>query len=223
MSIKKGFTMTELLVTMGIIGVLAAIMIPTFYRSKPNSEKLMLQKSYHTIGRVIYELVNDDRIYPDDEDDDEYGSKSGFSNTIEKSYHGVTAKGESKFCAFVASKLNVSSANVDCSGDRSLSASKGGNFTTSDGVTWSLPYSDFENGKKEKDSKKTIEIDVNGKDKGPNCFEKKSGNKCASGQAPDRFEIYVDRWGKISIPDDDITGKYLNETNSTASYKDLSK
>ena len=203
MSIKKGFTMTEILVALSIVGVLSAIMIPAFYRAKPNQEMLMLKKSYYMISRAISETINDEGFYKETNNPDE----SGFADTTEniEPYHGVKASGNTKFCELVAARMNVDG-DVHCTANRTLA--DGGHFKTQDGAVWLLPISDFRNGQQE------IWVDVNGS-KGANCVASANCNK-----KPDRFKFTVDQWGKIGV-NDELTKKYLSSTNSIATYKQI--
>ena len=196
MSIKKGFTITEIMVAMSIIGVLAAIMIPTFYRSKPNQEMLMLKKSYFMMSRAISEIMNDEHFYPDDDD--------GLNDTAEVQYHGDRFRGDAKFCNLVAERMNILG-DKHCAAGRTFE--NGGSFTTQDGAIWILPIaSDFSRGQ-------TIQVDVNGA-KGKNCAPSINCN-----DKPDRFSFTVDRFGRITIPPE--ARGYLSSTNSVATYRQI--
>ena len=63
-SYKFGFTLAEVMVCLAIISVLATILIPTLGQFKPNKTKTMFKKAYQVSERVIYELVNDNELYP---------------------------------------------------------------------------------------------------------------------------------------------------------------
>ncbi len=210
---KKGFTTAEVLITLGIAGVLAMMVLPMTNKLKPNREMMMFKKAYHETNRIVDELVNDDDLYPDDNSSD-----SGFSNTSEAEYKGKTFSGDSKFCSLFASKLGAKSPQCDEAG---FEPQKAGlkfspNFASPDGMLWGLPAGNGNNsGKLNTDYSYYIAVDVNG-DKGENCFE---GSSCSK---PDRFVIYINRWGKTWV-EGDVEKLYLNTTGSTKSYKDLTK
>ena len=211
--IKKGFTLAETLVTMSVIAVVAAIALPSISRLRPNQEMVMLKKVYYLTGRMVNELVNDEDFYPDDDTE----NKSGFSHvntTPEATYHGKEYKGNDKFCGLFAARMNVKG-DINCVNGLSFTdgqAPGNGSFTTADGVVWILPFGDFSRGGA-MDAKESIYVDVNG-DSASNCFP---GANC---KKPDRFEIKIDRWGKLYI-DDDTTRKYLSLTNVTKSYNEI--
>ena len=211
---KKGFTLAEILIALGIIGVLSAILLPAFFRSKPNEEMLILKKSYYLMSRAVSEIINDDDFYPDDPEGDNY---SGFSNTSSVTYHGQNdIEGNEKFCKLVGAKIN-SVQTPFCTDYYTLSdgiPAVGFHFTTPEGAGWILPINNFNRGSA--NSTQSIYVDVNG-NKGANCFA--GSNGCTK---PDRFEFKIDRWGKLSV-DDELTRRYLSSTNITKTYKQFAK
>ena len=60
---KKGFTLAELLVTLGTIGVLAAITAPMITGLMPDKNKMMVIKAYKTLSDINQELLDDPSIY----------------------------------------------------------------------------------------------------------------------------------------------------------------
>ena len=216
---SRAFTMAELLVTMSIIGVIAAITIPIIRGINPNNEMVMFKKTYFIASRTINELINDEDYYP--EADTNVGS--GFSHVDlrdvglpQATYNGRQYSGASKFCGLFASKLNISGdfdPNVNCNGRRSLDA--GGNFETTDGVRWSMPFGTFAGGSE------LILVDVNG-NKQNNCGEAPDfgGNVCAAGVEPDRFAIRVFRDGRIEVPSA-VARRYLTSQNTNKKYSEI--
>lgn len=71
---NEGFTLAEVLITLGIIGVVAAITIPGLINSyKAHRLRSQFFKSYSTISQVYQQMVADDvSLYPED-----YTSGSG--------------------------------------------------------------------------------------------------------------------------------------------------
>ena len=70
---KRGFTLAELLLTLGILGVLIVILIRATLTVQPNEEQVMLKKSYHELTRIVHELINDDDMYPELADESKEG------------------------------------------------------------------------------------------------------------------------------------------------------
>ncbi len=210
MNYKKGFTTAEVVITLGIIGALAVILLPVLIQDRPNQEMIMFKKAYTQLSRAVNELINDDDFYPETELTSNIETNSGFGNNVEVVYHGKKFGGtdndaKTKFCKLVAVKLNIRG-EEKCDVDAQTLAN-GGHFITSDGIVWLMPINDFHGSEQE------VTIDVNGSD-GYNCFE---GQSC---KEPDRFTIKVSRQGLITLPNNGIELKYLNSENNTKKYKD---
>ena len=69
----------------------------------------MFKKAYYIAERIVYELVNDDDLYPSKE-----GLYSGLDNTTEANYNGTTYSGNTKFCSLFAHKVNTTSDIQTC-------------------------------------------------------------------------------------------------------------
>ncbi len=61
----KAFTLAEVMVVMGIIGVLAGILMPVINASKPDENVMKFKKANATLGNVIRELVTNSRYFKD--------------------------------------------------------------------------------------------------------------------------------------------------------------
>ena len=61
----KGFTLTELMVAMAVIGILVAVVTPAVMKTRPNKNKMMVKKTFYTAEQVIDTMINDERLYPD--------------------------------------------------------------------------------------------------------------------------------------------------------------
>ena len=211
---KHGFTMAEMLVTMGIIGVVATIMIPVIGNARPNVEMVMLKKAYYNTSRVVSELINDDELYPENDEDEAH---DGFSNITledqlghEARFRGVEYSGESKFCGLFAAKLNApgaASPDTICSSQEDL---PNGNFITADGAAWSMPVGSMANGG-------IIGVDVNGPNKGNNCSDGSVGTACGEGVAPDQFGISVGKYGEVALQSD-LAREYIRSQNTSRKY-----
>ena len=68
MAIKKAFTLTELLVCIGIIGLLTAILLPVLIQARRQSQKATCQSNLKQIGLALQQYVNDnDETWPTDD------------------------------------------------------------------------------------------------------------------------------------------------------------
>lgn len=187
--------MAEVMVTIAILGVLAAVMIPTVTKLAPNSRKLMFKKAYSSTETVISELINDESLYAKDPD------FTGFANTSAVTVAGVAYSGATKFCNLFAEKLNVMGA-VDCNTAKTLAVAavpgSGPNFTTNDGVAWYVDTNAFTLDTPGETA--TINIDINGNtgysiNGNPNCVYV-SAAVCPE---PDQFTITIRNDGKITV------------------------
>ena len=50
------FTLGEVLVVIGIIGIIATILLPVINEMQPDRRKVMFKKGYATIERIVTEL-----------------------------------------------------------------------------------------------------------------------------------------------------------------------
>ena len=219
MRIFRGFTLAETLIALGVMGVVAAIVIPSLGRVKPNQEMAMLRKAYYLTSRTVNELINDEDFYPDTDNP----NTSGFSNTNPEHvarYHGRDYQGPGKFCGLFAARLNTRGAvNCDAATSFSYRQAPEGNFETADGIVWSVPVGNFASGTAPtgdgSNIAQEIVVDVNGR-KRPNCFP---GNRNCNN--PDRYRMSVDRWGKIYVPDS--TRVMLTASDMTKTYAQLTR
>lgn len=190
--IKKGYTLSEVMVTMAILGLLASILLPSISKFRPNRDKMLFKKAYYVAERIVYELVNDDEYYPVST-----GKYVGLNNTQHKAYVGGVDFGgneetaqKSKFCGLFAQKVNTTNDEFHCDGNHDVPAG-GGTYTepsfyTSDGIAWYMPWNKF-------GTNSTIYVDVSGK-KDPNCMADDEG--CTK---PDIFSIIVHPDGKMHV------------------------
>lgn len=198
----KGFTLTELMVAMAVIGILVAVVTPAIMKTRPNRNKMMIKKSFYTAEQIVSTLINDERLYPDMRDICDNGNNEGlneniycaygFDYTRTARYEGVDYEGTTKFAHLFASRLNVKREEA------------GEIYFTSDGIRWNLsgtvnawtPVSapSFNN-----QNNGTILVDVNGNE-GPNC--RQTGEGCDADNF-DQYQIQILATGKMRINPDD--------------------
>ena len=63
--LNNAFTLTELLVALGVIAILCAILLPVIFNLMPNQNTIMAKRAYYTMQSVISEMLNDESCYPD--------------------------------------------------------------------------------------------------------------------------------------------------------------
>ena len=209
--LKSAFTLAEVLVCLAVLSVLATILIPTLGQFKPNKTKTMFKKTYQVAERIIYEMVNDNELYPD------VDGIYGFDNVAKIKYDGVeygsdTTNSDAAKCKFTklfALKLNTLSTDPSCGNYTWTNGSvASGSFVTTDGVVWALPKSNFTAGSSDGVAWKKIMIDVNGS-KAPNTMDLEGdSDKCTNDV--DRFTLYVRSDGLISVKGA-CAREYMNE------------
>ena len=203
MKSKFGFTLAELLITMGIIGIVAAITIPIILSKLPDREEQLQKKVTFMVEDMAAQMANDDIMYPKNR---EY-AKQGFKNTDPIKLEGLdsathTYEGNKKFCELFAHKFTRINSNVDCSlpTDGGTHVTRtfniGGEDVTlvrsvrsGDEIDWYLPVTDFQSGQA------MVIADINTQDKGENCFPPKS-DTC---KKPDTFLYYIRSNGTVSM------------------------
>lgn len=166
---KKGFTLTELMVALTVIGIIVAVVTPAIMKTRPNKNKMMVKKTFYVTEQVVSALINDEHLYPDMREICRTGGDNGadiycawgFDYVYKADYEGETYEGENKFGALFKSMLNVSKNDVTSKdGEAPDGTDYYPVFYTSDGVKWDLT------GTKDawEDSKKPGKFDDNFKD-----------------------------------------------------------
>lgn len=183
---KKAFTIAEILMTLGIIGVLASITLGMLSKTNPNSDALMFRKAYNTTTNAIYSILQSGAYYED----------GVLSDTSEAMNNGVSVSGDTKFCQAFAEVVNTLGA-PNCNGTSLWNAPT---FYTSDGVAWYLPINNFQ-------AFTFISVDINGAGS-PNCLA--GSNNCPF---PDRFQITVTPAGKVRVDNATAQSYLTNRRN----------
>ena len=198
---KKGFTLAELLVTLGIVGVVAALTVPTLAKLRPDESKSKYLKSYAVLVDATNELLSDGSLYfPTAYTADGLPSCVGLAcqgceDAMVESY-GLECSdlSDDKFAYLLSWKLG-SDKNYD-----------NATFTTKDGVQWTIDSSADTNTKAQSVQTSTVTIDVDGPDKGKNST---FGASCMN---PDQFTFEVDTNGKVT-PTDALGQAFLKNPN----------
>lgn len=221
----KGFTLTELMVAMGVIGILVAVVTPAIMKTRPNKNKMMIKKSFYTAEQIVSTLINDERLYPDMKDICDRGVVEGedptkvycafgfdYDNSVR--YEGETYAGNTKFADLFASRLNVKTEDET-----------NHIYYTTDGIKWDLSGTvgawtkgqdtpgKFGNQTNAAGVGK-ITVDVNG-DEAPNCRE---SNENCSADDFDQYVIEILATGKMRI--DSTDAKAVDYATINTSIKD---
>lgn len=211
---NKAFTLSELLIALGVIGILCAILLPVIFNLMPNQNTMMAKRAYYIVQSVVADTINDEACYPDKSSattadkrlgfDDGYGYSNctlwgGSENTGTIETEGDASL---KFATLFVDKLDKNSSSI---------ASGGGTFSTKDGMNWKLSDSGFNS---KPPAMATLVVDVNGTD-APNCGQSSTSNvalgdsatledstKCANRTSGfDRFTMNIYEDGRITVSD----------------------
>lgn len=172
---NKGFTLAEVMVVLGILGILAAFLVPAIMQTAPNNNMVMFKKGYSILEEAISTMSNDDTNYPSDQQGTTTDTPSA---TVPRVFNFTDAKANgttNKFCYFLTDKLNTVGSMTAACPAVDADASINGYFTTTDGIIWTIKYVgndgapniQFPLSSSSYDLK--IIMDVNGTSKGPNC------------------------------------------------------
>jgi len=64
MHLKKGFTLSEVMVTLALVGIIAGVLTPAFMQMAPSNNKVMIKKEYNVLAKAISDMANDELSYP---------------------------------------------------------------------------------------------------------------------------------------------------------------
>ena len=157
---KNGFTLTELLIALAVIGILIAILIPVIRNIMPNQKVLMAKRARYTIESIVSNLLNDSACYPDEDENDGFDNGFGYADCDlwggnEATASKITTLREGdvglKFRTLFRNRMQL---DPDNGGDPAANPMI---LTTKDGMRWSFLTSN---------DNIIIAIDVNGAESG---------------------------------------------------------
>jgi len=202
MSKKLGYTLTEVLISILVIGVIVAVSVPMLRNAIPNKNISMIKKAYYVVDNIVKDLMNDTYYYPDmrsncvtfgnneNSINPQYESTTnpaincflGFDYNQAVTIAGTTqtASGNWKFAQLFISKLETQNTLQDALAK--LNETPPRNIVTTDGIVYNFDRMQYNAGA----TSYIIRIDINGKE-GPNSYSPSyivsSGvlfNQCAS-------------------------------------------
>ena len=185
---KRAFTLSELLISLGIIGILTAILMPIFFSLAPDQNTLMAKRAFYTTETVISDLLNDPHCYPS------IRASAGLDDGI--GYNKCEQWGDDKSASAQNKLITLFTDKLDLKG-----AINGTTFTTKDGMKWTFSNFNFANA--DPNSYALLTVDVNG-DKEPNCGQSDTSGACADNNRKsgfDRFTMIIYARGKVEIED----------------------
>ena len=195
--LKKGFTLSELLVTLVVVAIASVVLAPAITDIVPDKNKKKVIDAYNLISEINQKLLSSTNLYYDISEIEPDGNIKAVciglecENKPEKmddSYDPDDFSGNTKYRSLFYLAKGESVLNND-------------SLVMSDGSLWNITrISDS--------GEYDISIDVNGANEGKNCSY--SGD-CRNN--PDTYIFYIDRYGRVSGKDP-LTQAYLkNPTN----------
>ena len=205
---KFAHTLSEVLIALGVIGLLGAVVIPMASKFRPDIDKIKFLRVYDSIVKINDSIVYDNEAYPLEDDTYSYEDYPLF-NTATGTFDGENlTPGNSKYCQILASLLTTQDNPTCLSAYDGLPLNDGPHFSSKDGMDYwvytrkelelqeDVPYDNAF-------YRTDVYVDINGAE-GVNCiYNEKS---CSQ---PDRFKISIKANGE-TLPDDDMGGYYLN-------------
>lgn len=205
---RNGFTLAEVLVTLGIIGIITALVIPAINNLKPDENKTLYLKAYDTLADSVKNLAANSKIYPVCENENNINcSGNPLLNTERPLLAPLNTDnyaGNTKLCNLLAFALGA--ANPNCSAsiyNYSNDTFKNNiSFITPNGMQWIVSQQRTVTPASNSATFQTdIYIDVNG-NKGDNCIYNTNCTK------PDIYKFMVAANGTV-VPADPMGKKYI--------------
>lgn len=193
---KNGFTLAELLVTVGVIGIVAAITVPIVGNISPDKNKVKVLKSYKAISDVTSDMLSDPGLYMQIIPDGGQVECVGLGCTeipANPAYqYDKTATGVTKYGWLLGTKMNAVK-GPETNGNTI-------SFVTPDGVAWRIKNNP-------NTANYTVEIGTNGEDSFNNSCSYNSSS-CNENHKPEIFIFNVNEKGVVT-PGDPLSQAYI--------------
>ena len=221
---KRAYTLAEILIALGIIGVLAAVLAPMANKFKPDTSKVLYLNTYDALATSITDMATNGAYYVEDNGTFNF-STYPFANLDRyvdstNPQHTIPA-GVGKFCRVLAENFNILEAPNDVcrNNNRFPNNPFEASSTSKNGVEFmvyteaNVPHNNDTN-----TYFTEITIDINGAE-GENCIF--NGNNLNSCKRPDRFTFKVSADAEF-IPMDEMGWRYL-ESRTSLKYKKIER
>jgi len=188
---KQGFTLAEMVISITIVGAIAAVSIPLISNIIPDRKKIQVLKVHKLLTTINQDILSDPSLYLQTENCTGLGCRA---KPLESNWTTVNDlkncdSGDSKYLAILADRLKASEYSI-------VSDNPQGSFTTQDGIAWSF----------DKDNN-VVELTIDIDSAGENCTH---SSACAS---PDQFSFRVVESGLV-FGADPLTITYLKNPHN---------
>ena len=225
---RSAYTLAEIVIAIGIVGVLAAVMLPMVNKYKPDTTKILYLNTYDALAESIATAADNNSYYEKDNGRFDF-SQYPFANLdryIDSANSNHTIEGgENKLCRVLAENFNITEnindiiTNTPINGriacDNTYTPYNGvfiPSFTNANGVEFMITTTANAPQLNLNRYQTDIIIDINGANDGDNC----TIDTC---QKPDRFTFRVTADAKLQ-PTDEMGIRYL-ETRTNLKYKNI--
>ena len=234
---KKGYTLAEILITLGIIGIVSALIFPLANRMRPNENKVKFLQTYDAIAKVVKELANDSSVYPAAGTINIAGTPTSvsylrcpFCNVYVMDNTGNIFRRPNKLGSLIAERFNSDANTNTIQSILNYDPDSNGNyydnlytfletnrrlddphFTTDNGIeiySYTYVQNPATNGLNSIDYATYVYFDIDGAGQGNGCFSLDGG--C---QEQDIFKLRIDGDGTV-IPADPLGAAYLRTRNN---------
>ncbi|MBR1776811.1 prepilin-type N-terminal cleavage/methylation domain-containing protein [bacterium] len=198
---KKGYTLSEVLITLGIIGIIAAVMLPAANNVKPNPNKMAFLKVYDEISTQVRNFASNSRYFPVCQtvgganrcfpEYPLFNTTQGIDNILHDIQQNM---GQNKLCYLLADSMGVDAANVD--------TTNGCTFTTQRNISFNINTTRNNN-----QFLSTVLFDVTGNNGLNNLYNANNVN-------PTTFRLYITADGNV-YPGDFASDSYIRTRKST--------
>lgn len=195
---KRGFTLSELMITMTIVGVASALIVPAVQNIMPDKRKMLYMQKYTELVKVTQEIINDEELYylnyaRNLSDNTWEATCQGLSCPGTPTKNGYTSSlysGSNKYKNILAKKI----ANLDPNSSQEFVDTDGTKYKITGGIT---VYN------------VELTLKINGDEKTYNQGSKK----------PRKFIFKVDEYGNIT-PQDSLGKAYIRKPLNYNSHKE---
>ena len=209
---RIGFTLAELLITLGIISIVATLTAPTLINAIPDKDKVQVIKLHNVISNITRDLLDNPSYYRDEECNADGHICAGLASTGVPLIDYIDANnysGDIKYPRLLAERLHTTS--------QVTGVSLPITFETLDGVSWSIALdtaSAINTDTDEYEIKYEITVDIKSNIGSTNCSA--GATNC---KKPDSFIFLVDTHGKVTGKDV-LTEQYLKTSTKLNNKKE---
>lgn len=234
---KRAFTLAEVLITLGIIGVISALILPALNNMKPDQNKVMYLKAYDTLSSIVNSLASNSGLYPvckDAANNNNVSCKDtplfNTNKPIIAGYDDNKYSGDKKLCSLIGRSMGIADAALNCTdtiyaynGETFLNNfTQNISFTTQNGMRWMIrpaiaTSTDVNNARASFQS--DVYVDINPQNNNINGVDQSCIYNADNCNNPDIFKFIISADGKIS-PADPIGRQYASQRRSFVKKND---